>query len=195
MLDELLPKLQGPAGEFVYGQLSVQIRRNFPMLVAELKSRFRKIETSKNYGAMFSNRCQKPHESVEDYAADLKRLYDKAHANRDEATRREDLLRRFLDGLVNDQARFHVEFVKDPSDIDEAAYDVVYFLDTRQRTGLMSSEKNKKVARRTTHDGSGEEEDETDSTFEESSELMRVVRLPKQGTNHLESRLIHQVVT
>ena len=47
--------------------------------------------------AQFSYRSQKTSESVEEYAAEIKRLYYKAHANRDKETRREDLLRKFLD--------------------------------------------------------------------------------------------------
>ena len=61
------------------------------------------------------------------------RLYDKAHANRDEETRREDLLRKFLDGLYDGKARFQVEYVKEPRDIDEAVYQVVDFQETRHR--------------------------------------------------------------
>ena len=56
----------------------------------------------------FSHGSQKSSESVEEYAAELKRLYDKANANRDEDTRREDLLRKFLDGLYDKKARFQV---------------------------------------------------------------------------------------
>ena len=89
--------------------------------------------TKKTYGAQFSHRCQKANESVEEYAAELKRLYDKAHANRDEETRREDLLRRFLDGLYDEKARFQVEYITEPSDIDEAVYQVVDFQETRHR--------------------------------------------------------------
>ncbi len=82
-LRELLPKLQGKAGEFVYGQLSRSVRSDFKSLTEELGSRFRKVETSRTYGAQFSNRVQQSGESIEEYAADLKRLYDKAHGNRD----------------------------------------------------------------------------------------------------------------
>ena len=46
----------------------------------------------------------------------------KVHANRDE-----DLLRKFLDGLFDEKARFQVEYVKEPRDIDEAVYQVVDF--------------------------------------------------------------------
>ena len=132
-LDELLPRLQGGAGEFVYGQLSSQIRSDYKALTHELKNRFRKVETAKTYCAQFSNRSQKPGEMVEDYAAELKRLYDKGYAVRDRETRREDLLRRFLDGLNDDKARFQVEYVKEPRNIDEAVNHVVNFLATSRR--------------------------------------------------------------
>ena len=132
-LDEILPRLQGAAGEFVFGQLRREVRGDYAHLVSELNSRFRVVVTKKTYGAQFSHRCQKANESVEEYAAELKRLYDKAQANRDEETRREDLLRRFLDGLYDEKARFQVEYIKEPSDIDEAVYQVVDFQETRHR--------------------------------------------------------------
>ena len=40
-LHELLPKLQGQTGEFVYGQLSGNTRRNFRLLGDEIEHRFR----------------------------------------------------------------------------------------------------------------------------------------------------------
>ena len=57
-------------------------------------------------------------------------MYDNAHSNRDENTRREDLLRRFLNGLYDEKARFQVEYVKEPRDLDEAVYQVVDFQET-----------------------------------------------------------------
>lgn len=132
-LDELLPRLHGTAGEFVFGQPRRNVRSNYAQLVSELNSRFRVVITKKTYGAQFSHRNQKSSESVEEYAAELKRLYAKAHANRNEHTRQEDLLRRFLDGLYDDKARFQVEYVKEPRDIDEAVFQVVDFQETRHR--------------------------------------------------------------
>lgn len=132
-LDELLPRLQGPAGEFVYSQLSHRVRTNYQELIKELNSRFRVVETKKTFGAQFSHRGQKAGETVEEYAAELKRLYDKAHANRDTMTRQEDLLRKFLDGLHDERARFHIEYVKDPQDIDQAVYEAVNFQETRRK--------------------------------------------------------------
>lgn len=126
-LDELLPRLQGPAGEFVFEQLSKRTRSNYKKLVAELQSRFQKVETAKAFGGMFRRRDQKAGETPEEYAAELKRLYDKAHPQRDSETRKEDLLHKFLDGLMDEKAKFHVEYVKEPEDIDEAVYEVVNF--------------------------------------------------------------------
>ena len=132
-LMELLPRLQGPAGEFVYGQLSHATRTNYSELVKELNSRFRVVETTRTFGAQFSKCAQKPGQTAEEFAAELKMLYDKAHANRDRQTRHEDLLRKFLDGLYDERARFHVEFVKEPCDIDQAVFEVVNFQETRRR--------------------------------------------------------------
>jgi len=126
-LDLLLPKLRGEAGIFVYDQLGSKVRRDYRLLTRELENRFRKVENPKTYGAVFSRRTQKVTESVEAYAAELKKLYDKAHANRDSATREEDLLRRFLDGLLDPNATFHVEFVKAPKNIDEAVDEVINY--------------------------------------------------------------------
>ena len=77
---------------------------------------------------MFSKRNQKQSETVEDYAAELKRLYDKAHPGREDKTRREDLLRRFLDGIADREASSQVEFIcKSLKDIDQAVEEVINY--------------------------------------------------------------------
>ena len=83
------------------------------------------METRKTFISKFGNRQQKPGERVEDYAAEFKRLYDKAHSKRNLETREEDLLRKFLDVLAYSDAQFHVEYVKEPENIDEAVVQVV----------------------------------------------------------------------
>ena len=132
-LVELFPKLQGSAGEFVFGQLSPSSRRDNQTLINELESRFRIIETSKTFRTLFNNRDQMHGESPESYAAELKRLYDKAYPNRDRGIRSEDLVRRYLSGLQDEAAIFHIEFIKDPEDIDHAVFETVNFLETRRR--------------------------------------------------------------
>ena len=134
-LDILLPRLQGEAGSFVFDQLSSKVRNNYSALKHELQNRFRTVENPKTFSAMFTTRKQKTNESVENYAADLKKLYAKAFARRDPRTREEDLLRRFLDGLQDGKAAFHVEFVKDPKNIDIAVDEVINFSEVnRDRT-------------------------------------------------------------
>lgn len=125
----------------VYGQLSKSTPRNYRKLTEERNSRFRVVETRKTFISKFSNRQQKPGEKVEDYAADLKRLHDKAHPKRNSKTREEDLLQRFLDSLADSIAQFHVENVKEPENIDVVTIQVVNFEDI----GRGQKNKNKTV--------------------------------------------------
>ena len=129
-LAELLPRLQGIAGDFVYDQLSSDVTGSYKKLIKELESRFGEVDTTKIYISKFNNRRQLDDESVSDYAAELKRLYDKGYPKRDKATRQEDLLGKFLIGLKDDSARIHVELNKDPSTIEEAVYHTVHYQET-----------------------------------------------------------------
>ena len=177
-LRELLPRVQGQAGQFVYEQLGHNVRTNFRSLVHELKNRFRKVETARTFGARFSNRNQNAGERAEDYAAELKRLYDKAHSNRDVETRREDLLRRFLDGVIDDSARFQVEYVKEPRDIDDAVYEVVNFTETKRRPPTDPGDSRSRRPTRIIRDGSAEE---TNNGSREE-DMIRGVGYQKYGT-------------
>ncbi|CAC5384585.1 FKBP6 [Mytilus coruscus] len=71
-LAELLPRLQGIAGDFVFDQLSSEVTRSYRKLVKELKNRFGEIDTTKIYISKFNNREQYNEESVQDFAAELK---------------------------------------------------------------------------------------------------------------------------
>ena len=178
---EMLPRLQGPAGEFVYGQLNPTVRRSYTELVSELNSRFRVVETTKTYRTLFSNRDQKFGESHESYAAELKRLYEKAYPNRDPSTRAEDLLRRFMDGLVDEKAQFHIEYIKEPSNIDQAVYEAVNFQETRRKPSKTDSQERR--SRRPTRMVRPQEVDEeTESSSGEDTDgeqpTGRLARMP-----------------
>lgn len=96
----------------------------------------------------FNRRDQKPGETAIQYGAELKRLYDKAYPNRNSGTRYEDLLRRFLDGINDENARFQIEFVKDPEYIDEAIRHVINFTEARKASYTDDQDKRpKKIAR------------------------------------------------
>ena len=72
------------------------------------------METTKTFATKFANRKQMDWETVEDFAAELKRLYDKAYSKRNLETRQEDLLRKCIHGMQDEQPRFHLEYIKDP---------------------------------------------------------------------------------
>ena len=126
-LRELKKLLRGEAADFVFDQLRPRIRDNFYRLREELANRFQKTENPKTYGALFNKKKQGISETVEDFAHELKRLYDKAYLQRDRSTRREDLLRRFFEGLNDQNAAHEVEFVKDIQDIDEAVEQIIMY--------------------------------------------------------------------
>ena len=58
-LDVMLPRLKGPAGEYVYDQLSHRQRSSYKELVYCLKKRFHKVESRKMFADMFWKRDQK----------------------------------------------------------------------------------------------------------------------------------------
>ena len=91
-LSELLQRLQGVAAEFVFDEISPDCRSNYNNLVRELDLRFKCVETNKSYSALFSKRTQHFGESVENYASELKRLYDKAYPGKNPEMRRTLLL-------------------------------------------------------------------------------------------------------
>ena len=95
-LDDLPPGLQGQVGEFIFDQLDSVSRRDYKTLVRGLESRFQVVQTHRTFAATFSHRNQKPGESPEEYAAELKKLYGKAHTRHDPDTREEELLRESL---------------------------------------------------------------------------------------------------
>ena len=153
-LDNLLPRLQGRAGDIVFNQLSYETMSSYSELVKELNSRFRRVETQRTFAAKFSQRAQKQDETVGEYAAELKRLYAKAYKSRDNETRQEDLVRRFLNGLKDHEARFEIEFHKEPDDIDQAVYHAVNFIQTKRRNSpdYYNDRKFKKYVRRTSQE-------------------------------------------
>ena len=176
-LDNLLPKLQGRAGDFVYTQLPRATLACYTELVKELNSRFRVVEIQRAFAAKFSQRSQRADETIEEYAADLKRLYAKAYKFRDSKTRQEDLVRRFLDGMRDSEARFEIEYHKEPDDIDEAVYHAVNFIQTRRRSSKVAfgDKKFKKYVRRANLEcDSPSESEEQGETVDEQDRVYRV---------------------
>ena len=80
-LSVLLPKLLGAAGEYVFEVLPNRIRSDYRKLVQELDAHYHKVESKRNYRRQLMGISQKPGESEQELAAELKRLYDKAYLN------------------------------------------------------------------------------------------------------------------
>ncbi|CAG2217598.1 unnamed protein product [Mytilus edulis] len=144
-LGELLTRLQGEAGDFVFDQLNSKTLKNYSKLATELKNRFGVFENKRAFKVQFNRRTQKPNEDTADYAAELKRLYDKAYSNRHAKIRQEDLLQRFLMGLSDTEARIYLELHKDPKTIEEAVQEVITYKETTSETHESNSVKNSKV--------------------------------------------------
>ena len=135
------------------------------------------METQKVFAAKFSQRSQRTDEAIEEYAADLKRLYAKAYKFRDSKTRQEDLVRRFLDGMRDSESRFEIEYHKELDDIDEAVYHAVNFIQTRRRSSQVAfgDKKFKKYVRRTNLEcDSPSESEEQGETDDEQDRAYRV---------------------
>ena len=84
----------------MFTQLPSSLLCHHADLVEELHSRFRSIETQRSFAARFSRRGQRLGETLSEYAADLKRLYDRVYGYRPSAIRDEGLVRGFLDGAL-----------------------------------------------------------------------------------------------
>ncbi|KAH3868752.1 hypothetical protein DPMN_031904 [Dreissena polymorpha] len=89
---------------------------------------------------------------MEEYAAVLKLLYYMAHSYRDKRTRNEDLVRKFLNGINNEDLKCKIKFHKDPKNIDEAVYYAVYYVQIR--SSGRGDGNGKHTARRVTSDAS-----------------------------------------
>ena len=94
----------------------------------------------------------------------------KAYEFRDYTTRQENLVKRFLDGLRDADARFEIEYNKEPEDIDEAVYNVVNFVQTRHSSiDVVFDRRNKKYARRMT---SSCDSSDNNSDLEDDGEMI-----------------------
>lgn len=116
----------------------------------------------------------------------MKRLYNKAYPGRDQETRKEDLLQRFLDGLLDERTRFHIEFVKEPDSIDQAVFEVVNFTETRRRPREKDSGSRYRPTRAVRSYVTSDSEDEADMVQpqpdeSDDSDTERIARLPSKG--------------
>ena len=125
----------------------------------------------------------------------MKRLYSKAYQSRDQKTRQEDLVRRFIDGLRDNEARFKKEYNKGPEDIDEAVYHAVNFLQTKRRShpDAFLDRKFKKFARRAAAEPSCESYDtEEEYLQDDAAGIDHVCRVPPSADKPSGKKLTKQ---
>ncbi len=126
-LQEMLPKFRETAADFVFGQLTYAERSDYQTLLSQLELRFKTIETPRMFQIQFDNRKQRVGESVHDFACELKRLYEKAYPRRPWKVRDEDLVRKFMNCILDRQAGAQVEYHQCPKTIDHAVYEMVHY--------------------------------------------------------------------
>ena len=118
-----MPKMQGAAGDYVFDELSKEEWSNYKELIKCLKRCFHKVESTKTNAAIFWKHDHKASEKT--YVTELKRVYGKVYPQHDSTSWDEDLLCRFLNGLIDQKAHQQVEFVKDQASIDEALDEII----------------------------------------------------------------------
>ena len=126
------------------------------------------MESRKMFADMFWKRDQKAGELEETYAVELKRLLGKAWPKRNTESTEEDLLQRFMNGLLDKKAKQQVEFVKNPTNIDNALNEVVKYREARQVSlkDMSTRHHPQRVARTSTEDTSESDNDESSSDTE-----------------------------
>lgn len=187
-LSELVQRLQGTAAEFVFDEIPSDSISNFHSLVRELSLRFQSVETNKTFRVQFNKRVQRVGESVEDYSAELKRLYDKAYPGKNPEMRRQLLLQQFLNGLRDKQAKFAVEYFKEPCTIEEAIHNVVTYMEAQQNPKYETSRPSERLSKTvrfqsaTVSDTDNDDDDSSDDDVFEGSRIQRSAGLsPVRG--------------
>ena len=191
----------------MFDEIPSEIIGNFQSLVHELSLRFQTVETNKTFRAQFGKRTQRVGESVEDYCAELKRIYDKAYPGRNPEMRQQLLLQQFLNGLRNKQAKFAVEYFKEPCTIEDAVHHVVTYMAAQQGDlyyDLATDRRSKSVifkADTVTYEGDCDRNDEgnqkrgslnaSPNDTREQHTVRKVQTTPSNSDSALLSQIIH----
>ena len=142
-LSELMQRMQGTAAEYVFDEIPTDILNSYSSLVDELDSRFKSIETNRTFRVQFSKRMQKYDESIKEYAAELKRIYDNAYSGRKQEMRHQLLLQQFLSGLKDKEVKFAVKYYKEPNILEEAVHHVVTYSEAQQGSKSQNRHNNR----------------------------------------------------
>lgn len=119
-LNHLLLSLRDEAADFAFN-LEKHILTDYQDLRHDLTQRFQVKLTRDSWQNQFYGRKLKKGEFPQSYAADLKRLLGKAYPDGLTGPVKNDiLLKQFFDGVEDENVRYHVKYLKQPKNIDEA---------------------------------------------------------------------------
>ena len=196
-LSELVQRLQGTAADFVFDEIPKDIISSFQSLVHELGLRFQSVQTTKTFRVQFGKRTQRIGESVEDYSAELKRIYDKAYPGRNPEMRRQLLLQQFLNGLRDKQAKFAVEYFKEPGSIEDAVHNVVTYMEAQQGPKFddFRNRNHSKSVRFLTGSADGDEADDDSSDDDGFGNRANISGPLSSSSGHREKQIVRRVQT
>lgn len=103
----------------ILADMSVEHMEDLPKLVAALERRYRPREKVPAYRALFNGRRQRPKESAQEFAEELRLLALKAFPTESAEGRETRLIDKFLEGLQDNDMRKHVVF-QHPESIEGA---------------------------------------------------------------------------
>ena len=119
-LGNLLASLIGEAAEFTF-ELDEEILKNYDELIYQLDCRFRVLQTQETNQRLFYTRKLQKLEQPRQFAADLRKLIQKAYPRGLSPEVREDmLLKQFFDGLEDEDACYNVKYLQRPRSLDDA---------------------------------------------------------------------------
>ena len=119
-LGNLLVSLTGEAADFTF-ELDQYTVADYDELLYQLDNRFRIIQTPESSQRLFYARKLQKGEQPRQFAADLRKLIQKAYPRGLSPEVREDmLLKQFFDGLDDEDARYFVKYLQHPRSLDDA---------------------------------------------------------------------------
>ena len=141
----LASSLRGPALE-VLGDLPVEERDDFPLLIAALERRFGNKNQAELHKVQLKARVKSKNESYPEMAQAIRRLTREAYPRTDAATHEVLALDAFVDGISDDAIRDKVSDRK-PADLDAAVKLAVEYEARKRADHLRGKGKHARVAR------------------------------------------------
>ena len=90
------------------------------------------MHTCKAYQAQWRAIKQTHGQTEQELANKIKEVYEDANPHKDNRTKKEELLSKFLEALADPEQRYAVEYTKDPTSLDEAVEFALLYRQTKR---------------------------------------------------------------